>query len=295
MSNTTEYLDFFYSAPDGLRLHARIYGAEHRRNALPAICLPGLTRNVRDFHELAIFLSSHEQSPRMVVSFDYRGRGESGYDANRHNYNVLVETGDIIAGLAALNVEHAGFIGTSRGGLIIHMLAAMRPGALKSVVFNDIGPVVEGEGLAQIRTYLERSPRPKDWAEAVQIQKMVHGESFTTLSDDDWERLARAIYVEKNGRIVADFDPKLAKAISDIDLSQPLPQLWPQFLGLTRIPLLLFRGENSKLLTAETVDQMQSLHPRMKAVTVKGQGHAPMLETADLPERIAKFLATTDH
>ncbi len=290
MDNTSGYSDFYYSAQDGLRLHARVYGAEHRRRALPAICLAGLTRNARDFHELALFLSNHPTGPRMVVSFDYRGRGLSAYDPDWRRYDILIEAGDIVAGLTALGIEHGGFIGTSRGGLIIHVLAAMRPGALKAVVLNDVGPAVDGEGLAQIRTYLERAPKPKDWAEAISIQKTLHGEAFPALGDDDWARLTRAIYVEKKGKLVADFDPRLVRTIMSINLSQPLPQLWPQFKGLTGVPLLSFRGENSKLLSAATVEQMKSMHPAMTAVTVKGQGHAPLLETGDLPEKISGFL-----
>lgn len=289
-----EFSDFFYSAPHSLRLHARVYGAEHRRSALPVVCLPGLTRNVRDFHDLALYLSQHDERPRMVVSFDYRGRGQSDYAKDWRQYEVLIEAGDIIAGLTALNIEHAGFIGTSRGGLIVHMLAAARPGALKAVVLNDIGPVVSGEGLAQIRTYLERAPKPKDWAEAIELQKMVHGEAFPALTDDDWERFARAIFIEKDGRLVTDFDPKLIKTVTSVDLSQPLPQLWPQFLGLTAMPMLLVRGENSKLLSVETAEKMKELHPRMRMVTVKGQGHAPLLETGDLPGKIAGFLGSVD-
>ena len=290
MSEAREYADFDYTSTDGLRLHASVYGARHRRAGLPVVCLPGLTRNARDFHDLALHFSRHEAAPRMVVCFDYRGRGRSDYDSDWRRYDVLVETSDIVSGLTALDIEHAGFIGTSRGGLIIHVLAAMRPGALKAVVLNDVGPVVDGEGLAKIRTYLERAPRPKNWTEAIEIQKLANGEAFPALEDADWERVARAVYVEKNGRLVADFDPKLIKTVTSVDLSQPLPQLWPQFMGLTNVPLLLFRGENSTLLSADTVEQMNALHPQMKAVTVKGQGHAPLLETGDLPEQIERFL-----
>ena len=128
---------------------------------LPVICLPGLTRNARDFHDLALKLSRDAQNPRKVVAFDYRGRGQSAYDPNWKNYDVIVEAGDIVAGLTVLGIEHGAFIGTSRGGLIIHVLAAMRPTLLKAVVLNDMGPVLEGEGLAHIRAYLEKAPKPK--------------------------------------------------------------------------------------------------------------------------------------
>ena len=284
--------DFWYSSTDGLKLHARVYGAPNAR--LPVICLPGLTRNAADFHELAIHLSSHPEQPRQVVAFDYRGRGRSAYDPNWRNYDVLIETGDILAGLTALDIAHGAFIGTSRGGLIVMVLAAMRPAALKAVVLNDIGPVADGAGLAQIRSYLERAPKPRSMGDAIAIQRTANGQAFPALSDADWERLVRAIYREEKGGVVADFDPALLNTLKGIDLSRPLPTMWPQFMGLAKVPVLAIRGENSRLLSAETLREMGARHPKMEAVTVKGQGHAPLLETAGLPDRIAAFLAKAD-
>src|SRR5262249_32260236 len=156
------FRDVFYSAPDGLQLHARVYGRPGAGKAA-VICLPGLTRNARDFHDLALFLAAE----REVVAFDYRGRGQSSYDPDWKNYQVPVETSDVIAGLVAIGIENGVFIGTSRGGLIIHLIAAARPGLLKAVILNDVGPVLDGEGLAHIRAYLGRAPKPRNVGDAV--------------------------------------------------------------------------------------------------------------------------------
>ncbi|RUU51912.1 alpha/beta fold hydrolase, partial [Mesorhizobium sp. M2C.T.Ca.TU.002.02.1.1] len=184
MASDEGFSDIFYIAPDGLKLHARVYGEAHA--GLPVICLPGLTRNARDFHELALHLSGKAERPRKVVAFDYRGRGQSDQDPDIGHYNVGVEAGDVLAGLSALGIEQAAFIGTSRGGLIIHVLGALKPAALKAIVLNDIGPVIEAEGLAHIRAYLDRAPKPKTFAEAVDAQRRVHGADFPALSDADW-------------------------------------------------------------------------------------------------------------
>lgn len=285
--------DFFYSSTDGLKLHARIYG-EGVAGRLPVICLPGLTRNVRDFHEFALFLSRHPTTPRQVVSFDYRGRGASAYDPDWKNYTIVTEAGDVLVGLETLGIERACFIGTSRGGLIIHVLAALRPDVLAVVVLNDIGPVVEAAGLAQIRSYLQDAVRPATFAEAERVQRTIHGASFPALSGEDWSRMVAAIYRDEHGRPVPDFDPALVKTVTSLDLDQPLPTMWPQFEELGKIPLLAVRGAHSKLLSAATVTEMRSRHPGMEAVTVAGQGHPPMLETAGLPDRIAHFLARAD-
>jgi pimeloyl-ACP methyl ester carboxylesterase len=279
-----------FSAPDGLRLNARIYAPSKKSNG-DVICLPGLTRNCRDFHDLALHLAHKADRPKRGIAIDARGRGLSEYDAEWQNYNVVTEAGDVLAGLAAMGIEDADFIGTSRGGILIHLIAAMEPTVLKRIVLNDIGPVIDGEGLMRIKTALTRAPKPKDWDDAVRIQRDMHGGEFPALTLRDWEIHARAIYREfKPGNIASDYDPNLLKTLETFDPSVPVPDLWTQFPGLAAKPLMVIRGENSKLLSKETAAKMQLLHPGMEMETVTGQGHAPMLWSAGLPERIAAFL-----
>ncbi|TIT21417.1 MAG: alpha/beta hydrolase [Mesorhizobium sp.] len=286
MATEQGFSDFFYAAPDGLSLHARIYG-EANSGHWPVVCLPGLTRNCRDFHELALYLSA--QARRKVVAFDYRGRGQSAYDPDIGHYNIGIEAGDILAGLAALSIEEAAFIGTSRGGLIVHVLGAMRPAVLKAIVFNDIGPVIEAQGLAHIRSYLDPVPRPKTYAEVVRDLRSTHGADFSVLTNADWERMASALYHEAEEGFLPDFDPRLVETLVGLDLTQPLPDLWPQFDALTAIPMLVIRGANSKLLSAETFEQMRTRHTGIETITADDQGHAPFLETGGLPGKVAGF------
>ena len=294
MPNDAEFSDFFYAAPDGLQLHARIYG-EANSGAWPVACLPGLTRNARDFHELALYLSRRADGPRKVVAFDYRGRGQSAYDPDTSHYNVGTEAGDVLAGLAVLGIEEAAFIGTSRGGLIIHVLGAIRPAVLKAIVLNDIGPVIEPRGLAHIGSYLERQPKPKSLAEALAAQRGAHGDDFPALGDADWERMVAALYRVTDAGLVPDFDPRLVDTLAGLDFSKPLPDLWPQFEALAAVPLLAIRGANSRLLSAGTLEEMQRHHPGMEAITVDSQGHAPFLETGILPGTIAAFLDRAEY
>ena len=292
-TETGDFVERRFSASDGLLLSARVYGAAHR-DTLPVVCLPGLTRNARDFHLLALHLSREAAEPRKVVVFDYRGRGRSEYDEDWRNYNLFTETNDVIAGLASLGVEHACFIGTSRGGLIVHMLAGARAAVLKAAVLNDVGPVIEGAGLAQIRAMLERAPKPATFGEAVRLLEASNRAAFPALEPGDWERWTHAVYREEDGKPVPDFDPKLVKTLTSIDFNRPLPVMWPQFHGLKGVPLLVIRGENTNLLSQETVEAMARVHPRLESVTVPGQGHAPLLETGPLPERISDFVSRAD-
>lgn len=293
MNATDGFSDFFYAAQDGLRLHARVYG-EPCEGRLTAVCLAGLTRNARDFHEIALSLSRDPEAPRRVVVFDYRGRGGSAWDADWKKYDAKVETQDVIDGLAALGIDAAAFIGTSRGGIITHLIAAMRPGLVKAAVLNDIGPAVEAAGLVQIRTYLADAPKPKTFAEAATIARAAQGAAFPALGDADWERLVRATHRDEGGVPVADYDPALLNTLAGLDPEKPLPALWTLFSALATAPVLAIRGEHSTLLTTATLDEMAARHPDFRAVTVAGQGHAPLLETGELPEIIRAFLAESD-
>ncbi|MDX8531247.1 alpha/beta hydrolase [Mesorhizobium sp. VK25A] len=294
MASGVGFSDFFYASPDGLKLHARIYG-EANAEGWPVVCLSGLTRNARDFHELALHLSSKGERPRKIIAFDYRGRGQSDHDPDIGHYNVGVEAGDVLAGLSALGIEQAAFIGTSRGGLIIHALGALKPGVLKAIVLNDIGPAIEAEGLAHIRSYLDRAPKPKTFAEAVDAQRRVHGADFPALTEADWARMVRAICRETEAGWVPDFDPALVDTLAGIDFGKPLPDLWPQFDALAAIPLLAVRGANSKLFSTATLKEMQERHHGMESITAEGQGHAPFLETGELPEKIAAFFDQVEY
>lgn len=285
--------DFHYTSQDGLKLRSRIYG-QPRDGVLTVVCLAGLTRNSADFHDLALHLANHPTRPRQVIAFDYRGRGRSAYAPDWKTYDPIVESGDILAGMAALGIGEAAFIGTSRGGLIVMIIAAMRPAVIKAAVLNDIGPVVQAEGLTAIRAYLERAPRPKTFADAVELQRAIAGPD-TSLSQADFERMAYAIFRDEGGVPVPDYDPALLNTLKAVDLDKPLPELWPQFDGLANVPLMAIRGANSTLLSAGTLAEMGKRHPGMISITVAGQGHAPLLETGVLPQRIATFIAASNH
>jgi pimeloyl-ACP methyl ester carboxylesterase len=265
----------FHRSADGLRLHLRDYRPEESQQA-PVICLPGLARTAEDFDRLARALTQGDQA-RRVMALDYRGRGLSDRDPDPKKYDLAVESADIQMMLAEEGVTKAIFIGTSRGGIHAMLLAAFKPALLAGVVLNDIGPVLEPEGLIRIKGYVGKLPQPKTWEEAVSIFKKVSGAQFTGLSDDDWLAYARLTLEEKDGALVARYDPALARALDAYDPSQPMPDLWAQYEALRLVPVLAIRGENSDLLSAEIFQAMLARHPQAQGFTVAGQGHAPLL------------------
>lgn len=281
------------AAQDDLKLAARLFGRP-QPGRLPVLCLAGLSRNSRDFTKLGEFLAERTGNSRLVAALDVRGRGLSQADRNWQNYTPLVEAQDAMAAAAALGIEKAVIVGTSRGGIIAMILGALRPGLVGGVVLNDIGPVIEGTGLARIKKYLSSRRLPKSWDEAVAAVKRINAAHFPGLDESDWRAMAEATFGEEDGVLSPRFDPKLLKMVDGIDLEMALPVLWSQFDSLSGVPVLSIRGEHSDILRADTVDAMEERHPHFERLTVPGQGHAPLLRDRPTLERIAAFCRRCD-
>ena len=278
----------FFTSKDGLRLHMKDWGVAS--SALPVVCLPGLSRTADDFDSLAARLSP----TRRVVALDYRGRGLSDRDPDWKHYDLFVENLDILTVLEAAGIEAAIFVGTSRGGLHTMLMTGTRPKALRAVVLNDIGPVLEVEGLRRIQSYVGKLPRPSSWAGAVEIAKGIMGAHFTGLGEADWEVYARQTFEETEAGFAPRYDPAIMKAFAQMDLDKPIPALWPQFEALAPVPVLAIRGENSDLLSPQTLAEMARRHPNIESMTVPGQGHAPLLMDEATLVRIEAFIARVD-
>ncbi len=284
----------YFSAADGLTLHVRDYGSP-RDLGVPVVCLPGLTRNSADFGPLASALAAGRiGAKRRVLAVDYRGRGLSDRDPDWRNYTLEVESGDLLAVLTAAEIDRASFIGTSRGGLHAMVLSAARPAVIHAVILNDIGPVIEPRGMARIRSYVGKLPQPVSTPDAVDLIKRLMSQQFTGLSEADWALYAKITFADAKGQLSARYDPMLMKPLESLDLEQPLPTLWPQFDGLRNVPLLVIRGANSDVLSAETLAEMTRRHPGCEVQIVDGQGHAPLLLDARTIDRICRFVAEAD-
>jgi pimeloyl-ACP methyl ester carboxylesterase len=284
--------DIRFTARDGLRLYARHYAAPGAARR-PVLCLAGLTRNGRDFHDLATALAGAPgDAGRDVYTLDSRGRGGSDHDPDWKNYSLLVEVADALDFMTVRGLHRAAVIGTSRGGLLAMTIAVLRPGAVGAVVLNDIGPVVQREGLARIVAYVGRVPLPADWPAAATLVRELCQRQFTNVPDAQWAEVARAWFNERNGLPAPGYDPNLARALSLLD--GPIPELWPQFGALSRVPVLVIRGQNSDILSESTLSEMRARHSRLHAITVPGQGHAPLLKDAPTIGAVAEFLAASD-
>jgi len=293
----TVLADHYVTAQDGLRLHVREHGAR-TATALPVVCLPGLARTAADFDPLAAALAGDADRPRRVLALDYRGRGLSDHDRDPDRYSIPVELDDVGAVLTARAVASAVIVGTSRGGLIAMALAAVRPTAIAGVVLNDIGPVIEPQGLMRIKSYVGKLPQPHSFAEGADILRRLFGAQFPRLGEADWFASARRNWCERDGRLVVTYDPRLARALAAVDPDHPLPPLWPQFDALGQVPMMVIRGANSDILSVATLAAMRARRREtMRETTIMeiaDQGHAPLLAEPETIARIAAFIAACD-
>jgi pimeloyl-ACP methyl ester carboxylesterase len=277
------YADRYFVVRDGLKLHYRDYpGASDKP---PLLCLPGLTRNARDFADLA-----ERYSPRFrVIAPDFRGRAASDYDPLPARYNPLTYAGDIIELLDELGIADAIFVGTSLGGLVTMVIAATAPQRIAAAIINDVGPDVDPAGIERILSYVGKDIRFKSWDEAAETIAANNGSNFERFTHADWVAMARRNCREENGEIRFDYDSAIAEPFRT---AGPAPQvdLWPLFAALGRKPLLVIRGERSDLLTVSTTQKMQTVAPAMKLAVVPGVGHAPELNEPEAIAAIDEFL-----
>jgi pimeloyl-ACP methyl ester carboxylesterase len=171
------------------------------------------------------------------------------------------------------------------------LLGVARPAAIAGTVLNDIGPVIETRGLVRIKSYVGRLPQPKSFEEGAEFLRRLFGPQFPALTPEEWMDHARRTFLEKNGRIVPNYDPKLARVLEDIDIQRALPPLWKEFDSLARVPMMVIRGANSDLLTAATVEAMRARRRQCDTVLVPDQGHAPLLTEDDIIRHIGAFVA----
>ena len=268
--------DRFLTAGDGVRLHGRDYGGDSAKP--PILCLPGLTRNARDYADLAARLAPAWR----VVALDFRGRGESGRAEDWSTYSPASYLDDVQAILAALKIDRFVGIGTSLGGIVLVMLGAAQPGRIAGAVLNDIGPTIEPAGLTRIRGYVGRGSSHPTWLHAARAVAEANAGVYPDWKLDDWLAMAKRLYrLTDKGKIVLDYDLRIAepfKLLGPENGGEAPADLWPALAGLHGAPVLVVRGERSDVLSQATAERMIAALPGAELVTVPRVGHAPTLE-----------------
>ncbi len=277
------YRESFWQSHDGLRLYARFYDGP---DGAPAVlCLHGLTRNSRDFEELA----PHLQRRYRVIVPDLRGRGFSARDPELQNYRPAVYLEDILALLATVDAPRFAIIGTSLGGMLAMMLGASHPGRVAGFVLNDVGPEIDPVGLERIKQYAGRLPPPRTWDEAVAQTQAVFGPALPDLAPDRWQALARRGYRKDPAGVVrADADPLIGEALRATPAAPS--DLWPLWRALRHVPALAIRGALSDILSAATFARMLREKPDLQQLLLANRGHVPLLDEPECLSAIDAFL-----
>ncbi len=283
----SEFSDQYWTSRDGLKLHYRDYpGPSGEQGRPPVLCLPGLTRNARDFEKLAGALAGQ----RRVLCPDMRGRGDSAYSKDSATYNPLQYVEDVTALLDEAGIPRFVAVGTSLGGLMTLLLAATAPERIAGAVLNDIGPEIEVTGLERIGSYVGQGRTFPTWMHAARALEEGHGAFFPENDIADWLDMAkRTMTVGSNGRIVFDYDMKIAEPFKQAGGAAP-PDLWPTLQGLAGKPVLLIRGALSDVLSEATFARMGEALPQAETLTLPRIGHAPTLDEPECVAAIRRLL-----
>lgn len=268
----------FFTTSDGARL-----AFDDRGSGLPVLCLSGLTRTMGDFGYMLPHLP-----PCRVIRMDYRGRGQSAW-TGAASYTVPVEGRDALELLDHLGVERAAVIGTSRGGLIGMMLAAVARPRLIGLLLNDVGPEIHRPGLERIFDYVGRNPVARTpEALAAALPGVMPG--FEGVPASRWLEEARLHYRQTPEGLRITYDPALREAFLAA-FDGPPADLWPLFDACAGLPLALIRGANSDLLSEATAQEMRRRRPDMIFAEVPGRAHIPFLDEPEAVQAIRAFLA----
>jgi pimeloyl-ACP methyl ester carboxylesterase len=284
----TDFVERGWVSRDGLELRASDYAGAGGDCRLPVICLHGLTRNSKDFEEVAPRLAANG---RRVLALDVRGRGRSGWDPNPANYQHKVYARDVLELMDKLGISRAVFVGTSMGGLITITVAAIRSHAVAAAVLNDVGPEVAKAGIERILSYAGQPATIETWDDAAEYVRRTNEVAFPDHAAVDWQAFARRTFRDDNGRPALDYDPAIAIPLAKAPIKTR--SLVASFLFrrlARRRPTLLVRGALSDLMTAEIAARMKRSAPALRIAAIPGIGHAPMLTEPEAIAAIDEFL-----
>ncbi|MFM5908757.1 MAG: alpha/beta fold hydrolase [Novosphingobium sp.] len=282
----SQFEDCHWTSQDGLRLHYRDYPGAGGRP--PVFCLHGLTRNARDFDALAPRLAA--QGWRVICP-DMRGRGDSAYAKDPASYNPIQYVRDLAVLFDELAIDRFVSIGTSMGGLMTLLIGFTTPEKVAACVMNDVGPELDLTGISRIQDYLGLGRTFPTWMHAARALEEVHEAAFPDWPIDDWLVMAkRTMTLSSNGRVVFDYDMKIAEPFKGVDYSNQ-PDMWPGFDALAKNPVVVLRGELSDLLAEPAFRKMDERGPAVELVTVPRVGHAPTLDEPEAVAAIERLLA----
>jgi len=275
--------DRYWTSRDGLKLHYRDYAG--RTDRPPLLMLHGLTRNSRDFENVAARYAGDWR----VIAVDFRGRGQSARDPNSAQYVPGTYAADVIQLLDELGVGEAVFLGTSLGGLVTMIVAQVAPERIAGVLLNDVGPELDLSGIDRIKTYVGKPVVFRDWDEVVDTLQDRTGDVHPRYGRAEWLRFAKRICRQTDQGVEFDYDMAIADPFNAGNTGE-VSDGWPYYRVLAGRPILVLRGETSDLLSDAAAQRMATEIPDVEVVTVPRVGHAPDLDEPEAIDAIDRLL-----
>jgi pimeloyl-ACP methyl ester carboxylesterase len=264
----------------GFEIHAVQWGEDHLP---PLLMMHGLARTGRDFDPIAAALSDRFR----VICPDQIGRGFSQWSNDPDADYRFARYEQLAAALAdTLQLERFLWLGTSMGGALgLHAAAGALRGRITAMVVNDIGPELPEAAVTRIRTYAGTPPVFPTMGAYEGFVRTAY-RPFGEHTDAQWRHLAETTARRlSDGRITTHYDPQIVRQLDSDDYD-----LWPRYDSLD-LPMLVLRGAESDLLTADIATRMTPQGPRPEIVEIPGCGHAPGLNTPAQIALVADFLA----
>jgi pimeloyl-ACP methyl ester carboxylesterase len=251
------------------------------------VCAHGLTRQGRDFDVLAQAMRDGYR----VVCPDVVGRGESDRLTDPSAYQIPTYVADMVTLLARLDARTVHWFGTSMGGLIGMVLAALPGSPIARLVLNDVGPAVDAAGLGRIAAYIGQ---PLTWGSEDEAADylLTISQGFGPHSREEWLALTRRMLRRDGDRFRLHYDPAIGvalRAITPAAAQAGATALWAAYDAI-RCPTLVLRGAESDVLAPETAAAMASRGPKARVHEFAGVGHAPTIIAADQVAVVREFL-----
>ncbi len=254
-------------------LHRMAYHAwGDPENSKVLICVHGLTRRGSDFAALAEVMSKNYY----VVCPDVVGRGDSDRLTNPMLYGIPQYVADMVTLVGRLNVTQVDWFGTSMGGLIGMVYASMPESPIRRLLLNDVGPRIEPDAIKRLGSYVGQPFSFVERADALACLNQICS-TFGDHSPQEWERLNGPQLVVRGNMWEVHYDPNISVPFASVNPMMAKAgemALWHSFKHI-HVPILIVRGGDSDLLSADTVKEMCQKNPYARSIEIPGVGHAP--------------------
>ncbi|KAA9156784.1 alpha/beta hydrolase [Amycolatopsis acidicola] len=206
------------------------------------------------------------------IAIDARGHGESGWAADA-DYSQDSMIADLRAVTALLD-EPPVLVGASMGGMTSLLTEGEHPGTARGVVLVDVTPRIEPEGSAEITDFMRSGMGGFDTLDDAAQAVMAYNPNRKRPPRPEG---LRKNLRERDGRWYWHWDPRFlgqrSEGKSAEQTARELTRRATAAARAIRVPALLVRGSESRIVSPEGARELLTLIPQAKFIDVHGAGH----------------------